>query len=336
MTTPLIEFEHVNRRFGGGVRVRSLARLRVQRRPYRQVLQDVSFAVEAGEWTAIMGTNGSGKTTILKMVAGLVRPQSGTVRVDGMDVRTNGNAVRRLVGYSLADERSFQWRLTARENLRFFASLEGFRGADRARRVNELLEVMDLSAYADQPFGVFSTGVRQRLAIARALLTRPRVLLLDEPTRSLDTQHAAGVWRAIRAEMDVSGGSVLVATHRTEEAAEYCQQLWVLKDGILREQSSHRSRSGMPRHGLAIMVRGLSTVAADQLRNTEGIHNVEAITIAGRESILEVRADGREASLSGLMQLLAQHGGTIEAVQEQVIPTNDQRTPAVQPAEIAS
>jgi len=336
MSASLVELDHVNRSFGGGLRWKSLARLKVRYQARRQVLKDVSFTLGAGEWLAIMGTNGSGKTTILKMIAGLVRAEDGRVLVEGMDVRTHGSAARRVVGYSLADERSFQWRLTARENLRFFASLEGLSGVERTRRVNELLSAMDLDAQAERPFGEFSTGIRQRLAIARALLRRPRVLLLDEPTRSLDTSHATEVWRVIREEMDDNGGSVIVATHRSEEAAEYCQQLRVLKEGVLREQSNHRMhRSGGAELGYAIMVRGLSPVGTEVLRAREGVRSIEVATIAAGESILDVRMEHDASAAGMLIEVLSRHGGTIEAVHEQVLPAREPRSPLTRTTEAA-
>ncbi len=322
MTDPHVEFQDVHRSFGGGLHVGSLARLKVRRKPRRQVLRDVSFALGRGEWFAIMGSNGSGKTTILKMVAGLVRPESGTVRLAGVDVRDDPAAVRRAVGYSLADERSFQWRLTARENLRFFAALEGLRGAPARRRVDRLLEALDLSAQAERPFGEFSTGIRQRLAIARALLAQPEVLLLDEPTRSLDANHAEEAWAVIQDEVSGRGGSVLLATHRPEEAAAHCDQVWLLKDGVLRRDTSVRYQRPASA-GLVIVARGVAPAGMEALRAVPGIVSVEPVSIRAGEQVLEVRADGREASLAGLLRMLARHGGAIEAVQEQVVLSAD-------------
>lgn len=330
MTVPVVELQDVHRSFGGGVDLHHLMRLRMRRRPVRQILRGVSLDAGPGEWTAVMGANGSGKTTTLKMVAGLVRAEAGTVRVNGVDVRDDPAMVRRLVGYSLADERSFQWRLTARQNLAFFAQLEGLRGQAMRDRVDLFLRDLDLWEQRDRPFGEFSSGIRQRLAIARALIARPQILLLDEPTRSLDAHHAAQAWTVIHREIEDAGGIVLLATHRPEEAREHCHRLWILRDGIFTEDKTHgearlAGRGGAT--GLAIVARGLRPAAIEALRAMPGVERVETITIRAGEQVTEIVADGRDGALASILRLLARHGGAIESVQEHVVlPTETRAT----------
>ena len=155
------------------------------------VLRDVSLTVEEGDFVALLGANGVGKTTLMKMIGTLLLPDSGSIYVLDHDAVREERAVRADVGYVMADERSFHWRLDARQNLDFFARLDGIRASERAARIDYLLRRLDLASATRRPFGQFSTGMKQRLAVARALLKRPRVLLMDEPTRSIDPAHAA-------------------------------------------------------------------------------------------------------------------------------------------------
>jgi ABC-2 type transport system ATP-binding protein len=149
------------------------------------VVSDVSFTADAGEFLGLLGPNGAGKTTLLKMLSTLILPDAGEATIDGLDVVRDAAAVRALVSPCLAMERSLYYRLTAQQNLEVYVDLQGVDRADRdARRRGSA--AVSLSDTGEKLVGQFSSGMLQRLLIARALLTRPRLLLLDEPTRSLD------------------------------------------------------------------------------------------------------------------------------------------------------
>ena len=162
-------------------------------------LKDVSFAAAGAEVLALLGPNGSGKTTALKLISTMLLPDAGSVRVGGLDARRDAGAVRRQVGIAVAAERSFFPRLSARENLEFFAALDEVSRSERAQRIKEVLRDTGLEEHADTLVMKFSSGMYQRLGIARALVKRPSVLLLDEPTRSLDAATTAHFWATIRA-----------------------------------------------------------------------------------------------------------------------------------------
>ena len=149
-------------------------------------LDDVRFDVRPGEFFGLLGPNGAGKTTLFKMLSTLVLPDAGHATVGGHDVATEPAAVRRLLAPVIADERSLHWRLSANENLELFAGLHALPRRGSAARIREVLHVVGLADTGARQAGTFSSGMRQRLLVARALLCRPRVLLLDEPTRSLD------------------------------------------------------------------------------------------------------------------------------------------------------
>ena len=193
---------------------------------------DVSLDVHAGEFVGLLGPNGAGKTTLLKVLATLIVPDRGAASVGGHDVVREPAGVRRVVASVLANERSLYWRLSARENLDLFAALLRLRPQDATARVTDALDVVGLADSGKKMVGQFSAGMMQRLLLARALLGRPRVLLLDEPTRSLDPTTAHAFRSFLRDELAGRRRcAVLVATHRTEEAFELCDRVVVMNRG---------------------------------------------------------------------------------------------------------
>ena len=179
----------------------------------RDVLSRVDLSVSPGERIALWGPNGSGKTTLLRCIAGTLTAQRGTVSVAG---HVAGSlAARRLVGASFAQERSFYLRLSGRNNLLFFARLRYANGADAARAVSALEEELELGQILATRADACSAGMLQQLAVARALLGDPALLLLDEPTRSLDAAAVERLWGAIERRPDVA---LLLATHHGDDA----------------------------------------------------------------------------------------------------------------------
>src|SRR6266567_4154240 len=175
-------------------------------------LKNLSFSAGAGEVLVLLGPNGSGKTTALKLISTMLLPDAGSVRVAAFDTRRDAGPVRQQVGIAVATERSFFPRLSARENLEFFAALDEVPRRERSQRIEEVLSDTGLAGQADTLVMKFSSGMYQRLGIARALVKRPSVLLLDEPTRSLDAATTAHFWATIRA-LARQQTTVLLTTH---------------------------------------------------------------------------------------------------------------------------
>ena len=199
-----------------------------------RALSDVSCEVRAGEFFGLLGENGAGKTTLFKILATLVTPDSGSAIVGGHDVLKAPSRVREVLAPVIADERSLHWRLSGRENMRLFAALHGLRGAQATRRIEELLALVNLVDAADRLVSGYSSGMKQRLLVARTLLARPSVLLLDEPTRSLDPISARSFRQFLRQDVALAQGcTVLLATHNAEEAFELCDRVGVLHRGRL-------------------------------------------------------------------------------------------------------
>ncbi len=197
-----------------------------------EALRGVSLRLPVGGVLVLLGPNGSGKTTALKLISTMLIPDVGSVTVCGSDTLRDGDTVRCKVGFAMAHERTFFPRLTARENLDFFATLENVPKKERTNRVDEKLERAGLTAAADILVMKFSTGMYQRLGVARALLKNPEVLLLDEPTRSLDPGSALQFWDFVRG-LPVTRTTVILATHNFQEAATVGDHVAILQRGAL-------------------------------------------------------------------------------------------------------
>jgi ABC-2 type transport system ATP-binding protein len=206
----------------------------------RPIIRDLTFQVRAGEVYALVGPNGAGKTTVIRLVSGLAFPTSGTVRMLGEDPHERPS-VRRRLGAVVEAPAAFYPYLTGRRNLRLHGRLAG--GVAESR-IGEVLERMELSPAADRPVGVYSLGMRQRLGVAAALLTKPAVLVLDEPASGMDPLSLHLVHRVLR-EAAAEGTAVLLSTHHLDEVVAYCHHVGLMEEGALIDQvdlSERRAR----------------------------------------------------------------------------------------------
>ena len=207
--------------------------------PFRKklipALKGINLKIKKGEFFGLLGPNGAGKTTLIKILATLVLPTSGKAFVSGYDVEKEGNLVRKAIGYAVSEERSSYWRLTGRQNLEFFAALNNLKGSQAKKRTEEVIELTGLKDDADRTFKDYSTGMKQKLGIARGLLTDPQVLFLDEPTKSLDPNTARNLRDFIKNEIvRKRGKTVLFATHNLSEAESLCDRIAIIDKGIIK------------------------------------------------------------------------------------------------------
>ncbi len=213
MVESSVQVEHLTKKFGDFTAV-----------------DDVSFEVPAGQIVGYLGPNGSGKTTTIRMLLGLLRPTSGTAHVLGFDIHDQGERIRPLVGY-MSQKFALYDELTVLENLNFYAGIYGLRQGQRGQRVREVLKLVGLTGSEDDRAGQISTGWRQRLALGIALVHRPRLLLLDEPTSGVDPTARRVFWDLINS-LTEDGTTVFVTTHYMDEA-EYCARLGIMNRGRL-------------------------------------------------------------------------------------------------------
>ncbi len=210
-------------------RLKSFFRLKIKDEV--EALRNISFDIEDGEIFGLIGKNGAGKTTLTKIIATLVQPTSGKVSVKGFDSVENEVKVRSLIGLATAEERSFYWRLSCERNMLFFARLYALDDKTAKKRITEIFEKLDLNELKTRKFSDLSTGNKQKMAIARALLPSPPVLLLDEPTRSLDPLAAAEMRTLIASLENVS---VLLTSHNLNEIEELCNRVAIISNGEIR------------------------------------------------------------------------------------------------------
>ncbi|WP_276272121.1 ABC transporter ATP-binding protein [Haloarcula litorea] len=201
-----------------------------------RAVRGIDLTVPEGEFFGFLGPNGAGKTTTIKMLVSLLRPTAGTVRVNGFDVETEGRAVRETVGY-MAQETSVDPELTARENLRFACDAYGVPRGDRADRIDELLDLVDLADVADKRADDFSGGMKKRLDAATALVHRPPLVFLDEPTTGLDPKARNRLWDYFERIND-RGTTIFLTTQYLEEADALCDRLSVILDGEIVSEGS--------------------------------------------------------------------------------------------------
>ena len=231
-TPNLILARDVTMQFPVAKRYRELLLRPFQPRNVVTALKAVSFGVAKGERIALLGPNGAGKTTLLKLIGGLLLPTLGEIVVNGYNTLRHNTAARKSVGFVMNEERSFFWRLNGRQNLEFFATLDNLSGKAMQERIRELMHFVGLESHSEKSVSTYSSGMKQRLALARGLIAEPEVLILDEPTRALDPVACEDLNDLIIDRLHKgSRKTLLIATHRLEEALRLCDKVLVINQG---------------------------------------------------------------------------------------------------------
>lgn len=201
--------------------------LRPQR---RRAVDGVSFGLSRGEIVGLRGPNAAGKSTLLKLLAGLLRPTSGRIVVNTFDITRRYDQAIQEVAISVTEARSFYWRLTCRQNLEFFAALWGYGGRGRERKVDGVAALMGMTEYLDEKFMTLSSGLMQRMALARAMLANGSVWLFDEPTRDLDREYRDRIIDELK-RLKGEHRSVMLVSHLLEDLEACCDRVLVMEDG---------------------------------------------------------------------------------------------------------
>ncbi len=276
-----------------------------------EAVRGVSFEVGEGELYGLLGPNGAGKTTTLKMLITLLIPSSGSASVLGYDVVRDARDVRRRIGYVFGGERGLYERLSALDNLRYFAELYGVPAREQRRRIGELLELVGLAGREKERVEGYSRGMRQRLHIARGLLHDPKVLFLDEPTIGVDPVGARELRSTIR-ELADAGKTILLTTHYMFEADELCDRIAVIARGRIVAEGTpgELKRLVADRTVVEIEVYGVTEEAIERLRLAPGVTSVAVEEREQSQLLLVQSPKGLELTT----QLLAELDGHVGRV----------------------
>jgi ABC-2 type transport system ATP-binding protein len=237
----------------------------------------ISFAVKKGELFGILGPNGAGKTTTIKMLTTLLIPTSGSAKVLGFDVSKDPYEVRKRIGLIIGGERGLYYRISGRQNLRYFADLYAVPRQERERRIEEVLRKVDLLDRAEDRVEDYSRGMKQRLHIAKGLINDPEVIFMDEPTIGLDPQASRDTRNLIK-DLLASGKTILMTTHYMFEADDLCDRLAVINKGRIVAMDTPRGLKSLMKDTCVVEVEGfgLTDMDVESLRSIPGVRAVSS------------------------------------------------------------
>ena len=295
----VIEVESLTRRY------RSRTGMFRRRTAVVDALRGVSFQVERGELFGLLGPNGAGKTTMIKVLTTLLLPSSGTARVLGFDVRRQARQIRGRVGYVFGCDRGLYDRLSAADNLRYFADLYRVPPRVRRSRIDQLLEMVELKGRERERVETYSRGMKQRLHIARGLLHDPELLFLDEPTIGLDPLGARELRETI-ANLHSAGKTILLTTHYMYEADALCQRIAVIANGSFVATGTPADLKSVVGDNTIVEIEtfGVPDETVERLRRLPGVRGVGVETRDQAQVLLVQSAVGADV-VRGLLNELA-------------------------------
>lgn len=276
-----------------------------------RAVNNMNLVVPAGQIFGFLGPNGAGKTTTIHLLLGLLEPSAGSARVLGYDTRQAAAKIREQTGVLLEHTGLYE-RLTAEDNLEFYGRIWGLTPAERQARSKELLGQLGLWDRRKEVVGKWSKGMKQKLAIARAIFHRPTLIFLDEPTSGLDPVSASQLHQDLLDLVKREGTTIFLTTHNLTEAEQLCQQVAVIRQGVVLAQSSPaelRANQGKPQAA----VEG-SNFSGPLLTALEERPEVTGVTLQDDRLVLDLRGSG--VSLAPLVRLIVEKGGQIEEVRK--------------------
>lgn len=278
-----------------------------------QAVDGLTLEIQKGEIYGLLGPNGSGKTTTILILLGLTEPSGGEVRVAGFNPTREALKVKRIVGY-LPENVGFYEDLTARENLRYIARLNGIPDSDSKARIQEVLEQVGLSDVADRPVGTYSRGMRQRLGIADVLIKRPKLAILDEPTTGIDPEGASQMLDMIVEMRREQGLTILLSSHLLHQVQRVCDRVGIMHqgklvaEGTVDELGAKSSGEGVE---LEVQVRGAGPELLAALEALEGVREVTS-----EEGRLRISCD-RDVR-GQIARTILEHGAELQELRRRV------------------
>jgi len=267
-------------------------------------VDSASFEVLDGELFGLLGPNGAGKTTLVRCLANLLIPNEGEIKIFGKNFSKDPLFIRRQIGITTGGERTLYWKLSGRDNLNFFAALYGLYGKEKEKRIDYLMEFLGLKEVKNERVERYSSGMRQKISLARALLHDPKILLLDEPTLGLDPQFSRFIRKFIKEELNrKQGKTILLTTHYMDEADELCTRIAFINSGRIVDVNTPSGFKREIPHKEVLEVRCLGSINPTGVEKVKG---VEKISISSKDGIshLKVITPRGEDVLSDLIELL--------------------------------
>ena len=279
-------------------------------------LHDVTFKIEQGELFSLLGPTGAGKTTLIKILCNLILPTSGQAYVNGFDVTKQGRQIRKSIGYVLSDERSFYWRLTGKQNLNFFAKLNNIPRQQSDKKIAQILDVTDMKDQANNMFKNYSSGQKQKMAIARGLLNDPQVLFMDEPTKSLDPYSAHAMRTFIKNKLvEKEGKTVFFATHNLNEAEELSDRVAIINKGKIQvcDKLDEIKKLITKKYSYLLELEPSSDSILSNLEkifSTE-VTNIKLNNISLKNSSFEIELKSEKIKISHIIKKIVNAGGKL-------------------------
>jgi ABC-2 type transport system ATP-binding protein len=274
----------------------------------KEALKGIDLQIEEREIFGILGPNGAGKTTLLSILCTLLLPDRGNVYILGMDVLHDERQIRKKVNI-VSGNANFLWSLTVKENLHYYGMLYGLTGKEREKKVEKLIDLFNLKEHRNIPFDELSTGMKQRLSLAKSLINDPEVLFLDEPTVGLDPDVSIRIREEILSIHKNRGMTVLLTTHNMKEAEYLCGRIAFLKEGKILTTGTAGALKRMVRMGDTVKIEFKGTILEDELLRADGVINYG---ISG--GLCEIIVDDGERRLGNIIALLSQGGAQIKKV----------------------
>jgi ABC-2 type transport system ATP-binding protein len=287
-----------------------------------EALKGVSFDIQPGEIFGLLGPNGAGKTTLIKCLTTLLLPTSGRAWINGYELTQEDNAIRATVGCMLMGERGLYWKLTGRENLRFFGALYHLSPAARRRRADEIIERLNLGEIADRSVETYSSGQKMKLAFAKALLNDAPLLILDEPTNTLDVPSAREL-RAVVRDLNKEGKTVIYTTHIMSEAETLCDRVAIIDRGEVLVLGAVPDLKASLNREAVIRIEGvISTTACQAVQALPGVTQA-ALAAVNSHTQLTVMAAEHQMLLPRLIETLTEHQAVIQKIAPEEITLED-------------
>lgn len=281
----------------------------------KTALDEVNIRIEQGEIFGLLGPNGAGKTTLVKILSTLQTPTAGKAYVAGLDVVKESLNVRRKLGVVYGDERTFFWRLSAFDNLLFYASLFGMSNKEGKKRAMELLELVGLAESAHLRMHHYSSGMKQRASIARGLLNDPEILIMDEPTRSLDPVGALELRTLVKERVLSEHRTVLIATNIMAEAEHLCDRIAFLANGRIQLTGELEYLRDLLQADEAhqLVVGQLTYAAIAELQHVPGVDSLKVSPMDGDRYKVDVCVQRQSATVPAIVRRIVDQGGEVWA-----------------------